>query len=46
MNKHTIKEWEEIKRIRIVDPDGFDRIDKDLYNKQFTEKEFDNRSNT
>lgn len=36
-----ISEWEIIKGIRIIDPDGFDRMDPNLYEKYFTEDEFD-----
>jgi len=36
----TIEEWENEYRVEIIDPDGFDRHDPNLYNKKFTEKEF------
>ena len=38
--KKTIEEWEEELKIEILDPDGFDRKDPNLYNKKFTEEEF------
>jgi hypothetical protein len=40
-DKKTIEEWEEIKQIKILDPDGFDRTDDKLYDRKFTEEEFD-----
>jgi hypothetical protein len=39
--KHTINEWEKIVGITIVDPDGFDRSNPNLYNELFTKEEFD-----
>ena len=38
---YTIKQWEIIKGVKILDPDGFDRTDPKLYERFFTEKEFD-----
>ena len=37
----TIEQWSDIKGIRIIDPDGFDRTDPKLYEKLFTEEEFE-----
>lgn len=37
----TIKEWEEIYEIQILDPDGFDRMDIALHLKEFTKDEFE-----
>lgn len=42
--KKTIREWEIIKGIEILDADGFDRTDEKLYERLFTEKEFDKAS--
>jgi hypothetical protein len=39
--KRTLNEWAKIKGIKILDADGFDRNDPDLFNKLFTEQEFD-----
>lgn len=39
--KHTIKEWEIITGIEVLDPDGFDRTDQKLYERLFTREEFD-----
>ena len=38
---YTIKQWEIIKGVRILDPDGFNRTDPKLYERFFSEKEFD-----
>ena len=38
---HTIREWEKIKDVKILDPDGFNRNDPNLMSRTFTEKEFD-----
>lgn len=42
--KRTLKEWKQIKNIEIIDYDGFDRADKQLMEKLFTEEEFDKGS--
>lgn len=42
--KKTLKEWEEIKGLEIIDYDGFDRSDTKLFERLFTEKEFDKGS--
>lgn len=39
---HTIPEWEKITGIYILDADGFDRTDENLYSKLFSEQEFNN----
>lgn len=36
----TIKEWAELRGIKIIDPDGFDRNDPNLWDKKITEQEF------
>ena len=36
-----IKEWEKIFEIEVMDPDGFDRADMDLYKRVFTKEEFE-----
>lgn len=41
MGKKTLTEWAKLKGYRIIDPDGFDRSDPDLYDRLFSEKEFD-----
>lgn len=38
--KKTINGWEEIFKITILDPDGFDRTDPKLYERLFTRDEF------
>ena len=40
MSKHTIREWEKIKGVKILDPDGFNRKDPNLMERLFTEQEF------
>ena len=40
----TINEWEQELNIKILDPDGFDRTDRDLYSKRFTRKDFERRA--
>ncbi len=40
MDKRTINEWEKEFKVKIYDPDGFDRTDKDLYKQLFTKEEF------
>lgn len=46
----TIPEWEDVYvldirgqkcRVKILDPDGFDRSDADLYKRKFTKREFE-----
>lgn len=39
--KFTISEWCELKEIVILDSDGFDRTDSKLYERRFSEREFD-----
>lgn len=39
--KHTISEWEILKDIIVLDPDGFNRSDPELYKRLFTEAEFE-----
>lgn len=36
----TIEEWGAITGLRVVDPDGFDRTDPELWTRRFTEAEF------
>jgi hypothetical protein len=38
--KKTINEWGKFYGIRVLDPDGFDRSDPNLYTKLFTKEEF------
>lgn len=38
--KKTIEEWAEEFDVKVLDPDGFDRTDPNLYNKKFTIEEF------
>jgi hypothetical protein len=38
--RKTIRQWEEISGVCILDPDGFDRTDPKLYEREFTWKEF------
>jgi hypothetical protein len=38
--KKTIDEWAAEMGIRVLDPDGFDRTDKNLRKKKFTRAEF------
>lgn len=38
--KHTLNEWAAIDGIKILDPDGFDRTDPNLYIRLFTREEF------
>jgi hypothetical protein len=40
VSKYTIREWEKIKGVKILDPDGFDRKDPNLMERLFTEQEF------
>lgn len=42
--RHTIKEWESITGVEILDPDGFNRKDANLSNSLFTLEEFYSRS--
>ena len=42
--KRTLKQWEEIKGINIIDYNGFDRTDDKLMERLFTEEEFDKGS--
>lgn len=44
MTEKTIKEWEKEYDFRILDPDGFDRSDPNLYSKQFTREEFEKKA--
>jgi len=37
----TLKEWEKIRNVKIMDYDGFDRTDPHLFEKLFTRDEFD-----
>jgi hypothetical protein len=37
----TIGQWCKIKKIRLLDPDGFDRTDHNLFENKYTEAEFD-----
>ena len=39
--KKTIPEWEEVLKVKILDPDGFDRTDPLLYERGFTKEEFE-----
>ncbi len=36
----TINEWEKEFNVKILDPDGFDRMDKKLYERLFTKEQF------
>jgi hypothetical protein len=36
----TIGEWAEIYGVQILDPDGWDRTDPELWTREITEKEF------
>lgn len=38
--RNTIHEWEWITGITVLDPDGFDRKDPNLYERLFTHQEF------
>ena len=42
--RHTIKEWENITGVEILDPDGFNRKDVNLSNSLFTLEEFYSKS--
>jgi len=42
MKKQTIKEWEEALRVNILDYDGFDRQDPNLFEKKISKDEFQN----
>lgn len=37
----TLKEWEKTRNVKIMDYDGFDRTDRNLFEKLFTQEEFD-----
>lgn len=39
--RYTIRQWEKLKGIKILDPDGFNRKNPDLMECLFTEQEFD-----
>jgi len=39
-DKKTIHEWEDELGFWVLDPDGFDRTDKDLFKRKFTKEEF------
>lgn len=39
-DKRTIAEWEKEFKLKILDPDGFDRKDPDLHTRLFTREEF------
>ena len=39
--KMTIGEWEKIFNVKILDPDGFDRTDRYLREREFTREEFE-----
>ena len=41
MKKRTIKEWEEALRVNILDYDGFDRQDINLFAKKISKEEFE-----
>ena len=36
----TIADWSKVFGVEIIDPDGFDRIDPQLYSRLFTSEEF------
>jgi hypothetical protein len=38
--KLSIEEWELLVQVKILDPDGFDRTNPNLFNEKFTYKEF------
>ncbi len=38
--RRTIEEWSKITSITVIDPDGFDRTDKDLNLRLLTKKQF------
>ncbi len=38
--KRTIDEWGEVFGVRVLDPDGFDRTDPNLWERKFTKDEF------
>jgi len=38
--KKTITEWEKETGVKILDPDGFDRSNPNLYDLEFTKEEF------
>lgn len=40
----TIREWENVTGIRVLDPDGFDRKDEHLYDRKFTKDDFTSRA--
>lgn len=42
--KKTIKEWEDYFNFLVLDPDGFDRTDPDLYKRKFKQRDFYERS--
>lgn len=37
----TINEWEEIFEVKVIDPDGFDRTNPNLFEETFTKEEFE-----
>lgn len=41
--KKTLEQWAVQKGIEILDPDGFDRSDPDLYTEKMTEQKFNAR---
>jgi len=41
--KKTLEQWAVQKGIEILDPDGFNRTDLDLYTRKMTEEEFEER---
>jgi hypothetical protein len=41
IEKKTLKEWADLENIEILDPDGFDRTDAQLFERLFTKEEFD-----
>ena len=43
MELHTIEEWADMEGVKVLDPDGFDRSDPELWEKKYTKSEFDNR---
>jgi hypothetical protein len=36
----TLQEWADLDGVKILDPDGFDRTDPELWERQFTKEEF------
>ena len=41
IEKKTLNEWADLENIEILDPDGFDRTDAQLFERLFTKEEFD-----